>query len=353
MNNLISIISLLGISFCLNAKTRITSIEFNRDNDVGKIVVFLKQPILSSPKLVIKDKIIQVVVPNASVWPKIQKKISLNKNLDAQILAYQYTKDTVRVRAVLPYNIKNIASKVNLVEKQQSIEVFFPILLSNPKDTLVSKLQLQDKDSYDESYLELLLNDKKNSTYKKEKAYLNTNKESIDQKKHDVVKLKMSGQDKRPRFSVLPYLGKFTVFLGLMLLSFFIIVSFLKKGVFNRGKSGLLGNKKTVEVLHKTFIAPKRSIMTIKAYNQILLIGVDEKGMHFLTEIKTPIDFLKDSERQITSDNFDTNVESASSKGKKFNIKEVLNRPAESNEKDKIRFSERIKNKVKDLKSLQ
>ena len=360
MNTFISLIILSAVSFCLNAKTIITSISFNKERDVGKIIVHLKRPMVSNPELVIKGKIIQVVVPNASVWPKIQKRISLNKNLDAQILAYQYEKNIARVRAVLPYNVNNVASKINLVEKKQAIEIIFPIISSDQKNTLALKSQFPNKDSYDESYLERLLNDKQTLPLKEEKTPLNQNKE-----KNDVVSMKMSGQAKSPQFSLLPYLGKAALFLGLILFGLFSVVYLLKKGIFNKGKLGFLSSTNVVQVLHKTYIAPKRSIMTIKAYDQILLIGVDEKGMHFLTEIKNPMGFLKDGERQIAGDSFDTNVDDADQKDKNFNIKEILDKPAKSNkksiidflgnqkEKRTVKFSEKIKNKVKDLKSLQ
>ena len=330
------------MSFYLGASSRITSVSFDKKDNNGKMIIHLKTPMSSSPELVVKDKMIQVVVPNSSVWPKIHKRVSINKNLDTQILAYQYTKDTVRVRALLPYSIKGLDSKINLVEKGKSVELSFPIVSSKHKDVMAINTKVIDKDTYDESYLEKLLKDKETANVKEKKI----------KDKQDVVQVKMAAQDKRPYASMLPYIGKFAIFLSLLLLGFLIIVGILKKYIFNKGKLGFLNNTKIVEVLNKTYIGPKKSVLTLKAYEQILLIGVDEKGMHFLTEIKNPVGLLKEGERSLMGKNFDTNIEDANVKDKEFNIKEILDRPAEGQD-NKVRFSEHIKNKVKEMKSLQ
>ena len=54
-------------------------------------------------------------------------------------------------------------------------------------------------------------------------------------------------------------------------------------------------------------------------------------------------------EKEITGDNFDTNINRASKNEKDFNLKKILDRPA----KGEVKFSERIKSKVRDLKALQ
>ena len=360
MNIVISLIIFFTVSLNLGAKTKITSLSFNKHHRDGKMTIHLKDSFISSPELVVKDRIIQVVLPNAIVWPKIQKNVSIHQNLDTQISAYQYTKDTVRVRAVLPYKIKEMASKINLVEKNNSIEIHFPITKPVQKDLTISKLPT--KDSYDESYLEQLLQDKEDAKLKEEKliSYTDQNKKDLDR-----VSIQMSAPNKERTFSMMPYLGKFALFLGLILLGIFTIFLFFKKCIFNKNRLGTLGKAKIIEVLHKAYIAPKKTIMTIQAYDQIFLIGLDEKGMHFLSEIRNPAGPQKGQEQETTGSNFDTKMKEAESQGKEFNIKEILSRPAEEEKKDMMNFitnnnmdnkrklSEHIKRKVKDLKSLQ
>ena len=149
------------------------------------------------PELVIRDKIIQLVVPDSSVWPKINKDVSVGDGPSATLMAYQYTKDIVRVRAVLPYNIKNLSSQVSVVKNPKSVDVFFPMADFE-----------KEKNSYDESYLEKLLSDKEVSEMQE-----TTNIEKSDVKeKEDTVGLRLSGQDKEKGFSMASYFMKFFYF---------------------------------------------------------------------------------------------------------------------------------------------
>ena len=334
---------LLFFPSAIYGKTKITSVSFHRaDQDMGRLVVNFQKPLNERPSLTTREKIIQVLVPNSFVWPMIKKNIAVDEKLDMKIMAYQYTKDLVRVRAIFPHGIDNIKSDIKLVEKEKSMEILFPLVKEKVASVTKTPLKTAKKtpdtiEGYDESYLETLLN----------------KKEIEKNEREDTVGLKLSGPEKAGTVSLPWYIGKFIFFLAVILLGFIGLVALLKRSVFAKRKLGLLYNTDIVEVLSKTYIAPKKSILAVKAYKQVILLGVDEKGMHFLTEIKSPINVLKDGEKNLAGDNFDTNIDDADRKDKEFNLKEILDKPATGKKEDKVKFSERIKNKVRGLKALQ
>ena len=363
MKNFITILTIFLLSVSLYGKTKITSVAFQKvDDNRGQLTVNFQEPLTKIPELTVKNKILQVLVPDSFVWPMIEKKVTVNKKHDTKIMAYQYTKNLVRVRAVFPYDINDIKSKVELVEKEKSMEVFFPI--GGQKEvSSVSSTSAKNANIYDEAYLENLLNDREISKMENPKPDSDILKEKSVQVQEDKVSLKMTGQEKNPGFSLPWYIGKFIVFLGAIILGFIGLVFLLKKSVFAKSRLGLLHNSNIIEVLNKTYISPKKSILAIKAYEQIILVGLDEKGMHFLTEIKNPTGLLKAGEKELAGDNFDTNVTDAAKSDKEFNLKEILDKPAGHGQKEsgihpavkvnKGKFSEKIKSKMRDLKSLQ
>jgi len=158
------------------------------------------------------------------------------------------------------------------------------------------------------------------------------------------------------------------------------VVALFKKGAFKKGKLGFLNSTKIVEVLNTTYIGPKRSLLLIRAHNQIFLVGSSEKGLHMISEVDGLSGIFKDGEKEISGSNFDTNLETAEQKNPTFKLKEFLNQDSvegddatenfalaavaqeldskdkEQSNKDKpvkVKFSQQIKNKVKDLKPLQ
>ena len=201
------------------------------------------------------------------------------------------------------------------------------------------------------------------------------------------------------RFSVAGYIGKFVAFLAIMIAGFYGVLTLFKKGIIKKGKLGFLHSTKLVEVLSTTHIAPKRTLMMVKAHKQVFLISSSETGVQFLSEINDVAGLIKTGEEEITGSNFDTNLYSANKTDKEFKLKEetryadiqddyemdslddMLNDsvPAAKNErknagasglanaygatnaskaiekspvKDQVRFSDQIKTKVKNLKQL-
>jgi len=378
------------ISFSAFAKVNITKLSYKDDNNFGVVTINLKGALKDTPELQIKGNIVQVAIPNSVVWPKIEKQVSVNKSFDTTLMAYQYNKSLSRVRANLPYKLDGKESKVSVVLNDNNIQLFFPkqksltkkIVTSVNKKTAESnkpkRVVKAKASSYDESYLEKLLKDKeqtKNQPVKKiaktETSLfeeMNTKKEVVS----DAVGTKMSSF-KKSEFNFTSYIFKFVGFFALLVAGIYFVMNFFRKGMLKKGGLGFLSGTKMVEVLSTTYIGPKRSILVLRVHKQVFLVAQSEKGMDFLTEIKDTAGFMKEGERKVVGDNFDTNLDSAEEKGREFKLKEVVSQldnesdshddvdpvlaalagQTESQELNKVSLSKQIKNKIKELKPLQ
>jgi flagellar biogenesis protein FliO len=152
--------------------------------------------------------------------------------------------------------------------------------------------------------------------------------------------------------------------LALVLGLFYGVVQLLKKGVFNRGKLGFLNNAQMIQVLSTTYIAPKRSLMVVKAHKQIFLVSNSESGIQFLSEMTDTSGLIKEGEKFVTGTNFDLNLGSAETTTNEiaFKIKEDINEstpiPEEKgiqglSAKDIVKFSDELKKKAKKLKPIE
>lgn len=162
-------------------------------------------------------------------------------------------------------------------------------------------------------------------------------------------------------FSIATYAGKFVAFLGVVLMFFWAVVQMMKKGVLSKGKLGFLNGSSLVQVLSTTYVAPKRSLLLVKAHQQVFLVAASESGFEFLSEVRDVPGLVKEGEKFITGDNFDE-VQSVESRVEPKNIKlkddiyqsiaeEV--KPVPKVNKDIARFSDELKKKVKNLKAMQ
>ena len=166
-------------------------------------------------------------------------------------------------------------------------------------------------------------------------------------------------------FSFAGYAAKFTIFLALVLGLFYGVVQLLKKGVFNRGKLGFLNNTQLIEVLSTTYVAPKRSLMVIKAHKQIFLVSNSEAGLTFLSEMTDTTGLIKEGEKFMTGTNFDLNLaaENNSDYESMIKLKDNINESTPVNEdkglskiaiaKDIVKFSDELKKKAKKLKPIE
>lgn len=397
MKKILFTFAILMTSFTLFAKgVKIEGVNFYDKGTEGKVVIELDQELDGFPELSVKGNYVQVAIPGSYVWPKIEKKFSYEKKFDSTIMAYQFNKDRVRVRAVIPDSLESQSNSVSLSLKGKKIVINFPKVKTN-KTARVGRApaivgapeNVKVVEKYDESYLDKLLKEKEERIKLKKPSALNkkngtgkalakTTSKSVEVKK-DEVSIALSGTKKNgSNLSLMSYAGKFAGFLALVLLLFYAAVALFKKGAFKKGKLGFLNSTKIVEVLNTTYIGPKRSLLLIRAHKQVFLVGSSEKGLHMISEVDGLSGIFKDGEKEISGTNFDTSLESAEEKNPTFKLKEFLNQEsvdeispedAEENfalaavtkeidngkkEKSaKVKFSQQIKNKVKDLKPLQ
>lgn len=364
--------------------TKIEDVKYTPQSNSGRgsVIIKLAAPINEIPELTIKNNMVQVSVPGTFVWPKIEKNISVG-SADATLMAYQFNKDLVRVRTMLPYSLQGREKQVSLVVGENTVELTFPVEQSRKTASApiaAPKAKKESAQNYDTKYLEKLLSDKElkqiaEQANKKPEATKSAGANKMvptsTNSEQDEVNVTLAATDKdvNAPFSIANYLGKFVAFLGLVLLVFYAAANLMKKGVLKKGKLGFLNSTKPVEVLSTTFIGPKRSVLTIKANDQVFLVGSSESGLQLISELKNPAGFMKEGERKIAGDNFDTQLKN--SPEKEFRLKDTAKANREAAQvsdigldsfldskvtekvKDKVRFSDQIKSKVKNLKPLQ
>ena len=385
--------NLLVLLFCIimmvpsqaNSNVKVSGFNFVDKGLEGKVSIKLEGRLYGEPELTIKKNILQVAIPNSFVWPKIEKNITLKNSFDTKVMAYQYDKNTVRFRALLPYDLTGKEGKVGILLKDKGIEVVFPkaktrVTAKAPAAPIKKRAVRNKKKAgdYDESYLQKLLSDKKNykglptrKIAEKPLQLLGAKKPAkTDKKTTDEVSMALAAGEKSPKssFSLTSYIGKFVAFLAVVLLLFYGVVNLMRKGALKKGKLGFLNSTKAVEVLNTTYVGPKRSILMVRAHNQVFLVGSSEAGLQPLGEISDTTGLMKEGEKALAGTNFDTNLGSAETTPKEFKLKENIEQSAESNDsivaklassldqepvEDKVKLSDQIKSKVKGLKSLQ
>ena len=364
-------------------KAKVLDISFNDIGREGRVTIKLDREIKGYPELSVKDNFVQVSVPGSFVWPKIEKKFTLTRSFDSKLMAYQFNKSNVRVRAILPRGLQEKSEQVSLQIKGNNIVVSFPKgktagnRIGRSPAVVGRPVFAKKANDYDESYLEKLLKEKDQKLETPKAANRKATSKTasfLDQAQKgqkvqkDQVNLALSGNEKKEsNFSLTTYAGKFVGFLALVLLLFYGVVTFFKKGAFSKGKLGFLNSTKMVEVLNTTYIGPKRSLMLIKAHKQVFLVGSSEKGLHMISEINDMNGMFKEGEKQISGTNFDSNLEVANQEEPTFKLKDFLGTEDEkpagfdspdnaalraiekemvaAKESTKVKFSDQIKNK--------
>jgi flagellar biogenesis protein FliO len=395
---------LLGANAFGAEKVKLESIDFNRNANQGTIVLKLDQSLPETPELTVKSSMIQIAIPGSYVWPKIEKKVSTGgTEFDTTILAYQYNKNLVRFRIMVPYELKGKENQVSLSLNDDEVVLNFPIqsvgMITTPANNIVKKKTpakpaVKEIGEYDEGYLKSLLAEKKNvklkddffkSKYKKKSSSIVKDeisvKASATKKKDNFLNTK-----KKSDFSVSSYVGKFVAFLGLIILFFYGVMHAMKKGVLKKGKLGFLNDTNIVEVLNTTYLGPKKSLLLVKVHKQVFLLSSTDKGLEFLSELNDTTGLLKEGEESVTGSNFDSTLKVADSNDKTFKIKELTkgltkvkekkasakkksdnSKKSDNNEagleeflskaegqvSDRVKLSDQIKSKVKNLKQFQ
>lgn len=365
----------------VNDLAKIEEIGFkNAQDNQGTMTIQYEGRLRGNPELTIKDRMVQIEVPNSYVWPKIEKKATINGQFDTTLMAYQFNDGLVRIRAMLPYSIKGKEKLVSVVLRDGKIELNIPTIGSAqavntvaapvkktqpapsnaPAQAFNAQREAKEAPKYDEAYLQKLVNEDNT------KSDLSADFDVMRDEQTDEVSVAQAAAEKlegtnENQFSVTGYIGKFVAFLGLVLLLFYGVVSLMKKGVFKKSSLGFLNSTKMVEVLNTTYVGPKKSLLMVKAHNQVFLVSSTDTGMSLISEIKDVTGLLKEGEKQIAGNNFDSSLGEATEKSPEFKLKAVPQESAHSLDKlldekpvkDTVKLSDQIKTKVKSLKSLQ
>ena len=388
MNFAISLLALTLTSVAL-AGVKVTSVELTTNGNHGYVNIALDGRSNDLPDIKVYGKIIEVTVANADGFNAIFKNVK-----GAQLSANSLNGKAV-VKAVLPYDVSSESVEVGF--KNSNIEVIFPrgkVFKENtaavaapvlaPKEVIKPVLEKTldqkaenkvAKDLLNEDYLNKLM--KEENAPKAGFAEANTVKaDEINVKQAAIAKIETKIPTKSKHvpmaisssnnFSFAGYAAKFTIFLAVVLGLFYGVVQLLKKGVFSRGKLGFLNNTKMIEVLSTTYIAPKRSLMIVKAHKQIFLVANSETGFTFLSEMTDTSGLMKEGEKFVTGSNFDMNLGSAEKTEESemlIKLKENIMESAPMNEerglskiaiaKDIVKFSDELKKKAKKLKPIE
>lgn len=352
------------------AKVTVKAVDFKKSAHRGHITISYDGVLRGEPELLITGKSIQVVIPNSKVKRAIEKSVSFSSKLkDTNLKAYQTTKNSSKVKASFAFNMQKKKDLVNLTFRDNKLVLSFPrkavALKKTPKySSIVKKKKKVKKEFLNEDYLNKLLTVKKPTKAEKAKT-----KKDLDQKATDIVNMAQAASTKtapnnsKPSINMVEYAGKFVAFLGVVLLLFYGVITLMKKGFIKKGKLGFLNNTDQVSVISTTHIAPKKSLMLIKAHNQVFLVSNTDAGIHPISEIKDPAGLFKEGEKTISGTNFDTRLSLADADGdieSKIKIKEDIMLSNQNSSKssygavkDKVKFSDQLKKKVKDLKPLQ
>lgn len=348
-----------------HAGVKVTSLDLITAGGTGHVSITLEGRSSELPDYKVNGKVIEITLSDA------EKFAAISKNVQGAQLSADAINGKAIIKAVLPYEVAS--DKVNLGWKNKNIEVTFPrgkvarVESDRPsppvknENIILKKVESKvAKEALNEDYLNNLV---KEDNVKKVETPIKDDSISVKQaaiSKAETPKEVISSND---NFSFAGYAVKFTVFLALVLGLFYGAVQLLKKGVFNRGKLGFLNNSQMIQVLSTTFVAPKRSLMVVKAHNQIFLVANSENGLTFLSEMTDSTGLIKEGEKLVTGTNFDINLGAAevTTNDSAFKIKENINESSPEPEKgiaglsakDIVKFSDELKKKAKKLKPIE
>lgn len=413
----LSSILLLLVSFSVMATdTMIKGFELVAEKPTeNRLSIKVQGNLNDNPQMIVGKNSIELVVPNSRVAGKIVRNIR-----GAVITASQADRESVNVKVVLPYSLAGRETLANITLKDGSIDVYFPriasasTVLNAPANKAVktsvvnetinkavaqAAVENKEAEKFDENYLSQLVKENEKIADKQhpEKAEAQVKKTAQADTASNVDRVNLaqaSVQKETPKtelnavsspksnFSISTYVGKFVAFLSLMILGFYGVLTLFKKGVIKKGKLGFLHSTKMVEVISTTHVAPKRSLMMVKAHKQVFLVSNTESGIQLISEIQDVTGIIKTGEEEITGSNFDTNLYSANKTEKEFKLKEdvaadnyslddMLNEDFDSIDnidtkstnaakaiekapvRDQVKFSDQIKTKMKNMKQIQ
>jgi flagellar biogenesis protein FliO len=373
---------LVSLSINADAGVKITSIDLQIRGANGYIDINLDGRYQELPDLKVNGNIIQVIISGADQFNPIRKKVS------GAILSANTNNNKAVASIELPYDVK--AQSVDVGWKNKNIQIVFPRGKAGNKGSLTNNIPEElrkvnipvkeiekkesslSKENLNEDYLNKLVEEEKTRSIIRNNSIVKS-----DDVKTDDVKTQQSAFNKSiesqklpvnkesgDSFSLAGYALKFFIFLSLVLGLFYGVVQLLKKGLFNKGKLGFLNNSQMIQVLSTTYVAPKRSLMIVRAHKQIFLVANSESGIQFLSEMSDTTGLIKEGEKVVSGTNFDINLETADSTTNEssFKIKENINEstplPEEKgiqslSAKDIVKFSDELKKKARKLKPIE
>lgn len=375
----ITLLFLFFISVNAEARIQISNISFDTEKNNGKLNVHYSGELDEYPDLKVLDNKVVVYIPDSAIKSEISKKIAFaSSSDDTEIRLQNGGKSTAQISVNLPFDVQKHEHKVSVLINDNSIVVSLPKLPVEKKylqavpaapkvetKTTTKSVALQnaaksvDKEILNESFLKDLEADMKEKTTDP----LATVAAKTGGKKVTFSDMRQSKSSNKSKFSLMEYGAKFAAFLAVVLLLFYGLVTLFKKGFIKKGKLGFLHKTEQVQVISQTYIAPKKSLMLIKAYNQVFLVSNTDAGITLVSEIADSTGLIKETEREAAGSNFDDNVSIAEADDAvqarvklKEDIAQSNSRASLSdymNVRDKVKFSDQIKNKVKNLKPLQ
>lgn len=369
------ILSLIVFALCLLSSQAFSSVEINGLNfksgkNKGTLVIDYKGVLRGDPELKISGNSIEVFIPNSKVTKTLERSVSFSsKQNDTTLKAFQSTRIKSKIKADFAFNMEKKSDLVSLTIRDNKIELNFPRVAVAPKVVETASKEPVKKDFLNEAYLNNLLKiEKKEQAPQKAKELALKRKDPLAAK--DNVNVAQAAAEstsslgaKKSNFNLIEYVGKFVAFLGVILLLFYGVVTLMKKGFIKKGKLGFLNNTDQVSVISTTYIAPKKSLMLVKAHNQVFLVSNTDSGIHPISEIRDVAGLFKSGEKTISGQNFDTNFLTAEEDEQiedRVKLKEDITisnqesaRASYKEVKEKVKFSDQLKKKVQNLKPLQ
>ena len=348
-------------------KAKVNDVAFEAKK---KFVIYYGGTLKSQPEVEIKDRVIQVVMKDTTIWPKIDKNIDLGNGNKGTLSAYQFDNETVRVRMTYNASAKINAGDTNTVMEDGKITVEVPVtyekidVKNNASDSFLTKIN--DVVSEQRSLTPVKESEVESFLLKNEKKITPDSK---------VTQVKNSKQG----FNFTPYVLKFLAFIGILLSLLYFFMSIFKKGFGQKNKLGILASADSLVVLKTTYIAPKKSLLMVRAHNQVFLISSSEAGIQFLAEIKDTTGVIKDGEKELSGTNFDSGLIDAEVEEKTFKVKKDITQSSPLSQegimgfsestlksdltagiknlagqiKESVKLSDQVRSKVKNLRSLQ
>lgn len=350
------LIALLATAVAYAGGVKVTALDWSATQNQGRFVVTLSAPLTETPDWDVNGGRFAMTIPGATVDKNTVRK------LDAVRIAAANTERGVLATLTFLNGQVN-ADNIALTLKDGKIEISTKVPTASATATVrapaITKKAKVDKKELGEDFLKSIEAEMQQPTAAVAPAATAPAPAAEAVSFKDEIKAKQSAPKRDNSFSFVGYAGKFTAFLGCVLLFFWGVIQLMKKGVLSKGKLGFLNNTQLVSVLSTTYVAPKRAILLVKAHNQAFLVSSSESGMSFIAEVRDVPGLVKESEKVLVGANFDDNVDTATEAPneqlrEKADIYQSTPEIEKSSvQKDIVRFSDELKKKVKNLKSLQ